>query len=203
MADTYKTIIHPSPGLYKEKGSKFMSFAYPVKSEEEIKNILKNLKKEFHDARHICYAWVLGPDKIKFRANDDGEPSGTGGKPILNQIHNHDLTNILIAVVRYFGGTLLGTAGLALAYRSSAADALSKAQITEANVDVCMQIRFPYELMNAVLTVIKDYRLEPVFRQADNMNIIEIRVPLKQMEGLKKKISSYKQVEIDILNNND
>ena len=117
MKDTFKTISIPAEGLFKDKGSKFISYAYPVSSEDQIREIVLNLKKEHHSARHHCYAWRLGPDKLIFRANDDGEPSSTAGKPILGQIQSHELTNILIVVVRYFGGTLLGVSGLINAYK--------------------------------------------------------------------------------------
>ncbi|MDP2112754.1 MAG: YigZ family protein, partial [Bacteroidota bacterium] len=129
MEDTYKTIEKPSEGLFKDKGSKFISFAFPVNSEDEIKDIVQSIKKEHHSARHHCYAWRLGADHLHFRANDDGEPSSTAGKPILGQIQSFDLTNILIVVVRYFGGTLLGVSGLINAYRSAALDAINQAEI--------------------------------------------------------------------------
>lgn len=124
MEDLYKTIAAPAEGLYKEKGSKFISLAYPVQSEGQIKEIVAELKDKFYDARHHCYAWMLGADKKNFRANDDGEPSSTAGRPILGQIQSNDLTNILIVVIRYFGGTKLGVSGLINAYREAAADAL-------------------------------------------------------------------------------
>ncbi len=132
--DLYKTIEEASTGIYKEKGSKFLAFAYPVATEYEVKDILDGLKKEYYDARHHCYAYVLGADKDKFRANDDGEPSSTGGKPILGQILSNDLTNIFIVVVRYFGGTKLGVSGLINAYRSAASDAINNAKIPGARL---------------------------------------------------------------------
>ena len=135
MEDFYKTIAVPAEGLYKEKGSKFISFAYPVQTEEQIKGIVAELKDKFYDARHHCYAWMLGAGKKNFRANDDGEPSSTAGRPILGQIQSNDLTNILIVVVRYFGGTKLGVSGLIHAYREAAADALNHAEIIEKTVD--------------------------------------------------------------------
>ena len=135
MEDTYKTIEKPSEGLFKDKGSKFISFAFPVDNEEEIKEIVQSIKKEHHSARHHCYAWRLGADQLLFRANDDGEPSSTAGKPILGQIQSFDLTNILIVVVRYFGGTLLGVSGLINAYRNAALDAINQAEIVEKLVE--------------------------------------------------------------------
>ena len=121
MTDLYKTIKHPSEGLYKEKGSKFLAFAYPVSSEEDIGRIITDLRKQYHDARHHCYAWRLGPEKDRFRVNDDGEPSGSAGKPIFGQIRSMDLSDVLVVVVRYFGGTLLGVGGLIRAYRAAVA----------------------------------------------------------------------------------
>jgi uncharacterized YigZ family protein len=131
MTDSYKTIKKESQGYFKDKGSKFLAFAFPVKSEEEIKEILTRLRKEHHSARHHCYAWRLGSEEITFRANDDGEPSSTAGKPILGQLLSFEVTNILIIVVRYFGGTLLGVSGLINAYKNAAADSLNNAEIIE------------------------------------------------------------------------
>ena len=148
MEDTYKTIEKPSEGLFKDKGSKFISLAFPVNSEEEIKEIVQSIKKEHHSARHHCYAWRLGADQLHFRANDDGEPSSTAGKPILGQIQSFDLTNILIVVVRYFGGTLLGVSGLINAYRSAALDAINQAEIVEKLVEKWLLVDFDYGAMN-------------------------------------------------------
>lgn len=157
--DTYRTIVTPSEGLYKEKGSKFLAFAFPVTSVEEVKPILERLKKEYYDARHHCYAYVLGADKEVFRANDDGEPSGTGGRPIHGQMLSADLTNMLIVVVRYFGGILLGASGLANAYKAAARDAIENASIVEKTVDVTFHLQFEYALMNEVMRIVKDFGL--------------------------------------------
>jgi uncharacterized YigZ family protein len=154
--DAYKTIKHPVEGLYKEKGSKFQAYAYPVQTEEEIKDRVEALKKKYHDARHHCYAFQLGTDGMNFRMNDDGEPSGTAGKPILGQIHSHEVTNILILVVRYFGGVKLGTGGLIQAYKAASADALDHADMVEYTIDKSFSIRFPYELMNPVMRVVDE-----------------------------------------------
>lgn len=129
FVDEYLTISKPSEGLFKDRGSKFLAFAYPVSSEDEIKEIQEHLRSEYHDARHHCYAYMLGKDKNVFRANDDGEPSSTAGKPILGQIKSYDLTNILIVVIRYFGGTKLGVSGLINAYKTAAEEALKNAKI--------------------------------------------------------------------------
>ncbi|WP_029164138.1 IMPACT family protein [Anaerophaga thermohalophila] len=154
--DFYTTIKQQVEGIYKEKGSKFLSFAFPVESEDDIKVYIDDLKKKYYDARHHCYAWELGPDGNNFRMNDDGEPSGTAGKPILGQIHSFGLTNILVVVVRYFGGVKLGTGGLIQAYKAATADALEKAEQTECTIDKSFSIRFPYDLMNPVMRVIDE-----------------------------------------------
>lgn len=159
MEDLYKTIESPSEGLFKDKGSKFIAFAYPVFSEEEIKEHLLRIKKEHFSARHHCYAWRLGANKEHFRANDDGEPSSSAGKPILGQIQSFDLSNILIVVVRYFGGTLLGVSGLINAYRAAAKDAIENANIIEKTVEDTFTIIFGYETMNDVMKIFKDEQL--------------------------------------------
>jgi uncharacterized YigZ family protein len=156
MSDTYKTIIAPTEGIYKEKGSKFLSFAIPVNSADEVKDIVKNYRKEYYDSRHVCYAYMLGADRKEFRANDDGEPSGTAGRPILGQINSRELTNILVIVVRYFGGILLGTGGLVVAYKEATTDALDQAEVIEKTVDESISIIFDYVLMNEVMRIIKD-----------------------------------------------
>ena len=158
--DTYLTVLEPSEGMYKDKGSKFLSFAFPVVSEEEIKKRLSELKKLHPSARHHCYAFRISADKQAYRSNDDGEPSNTAGKPILGQIQSRDLTNILIIVVRYFGGTLLGVSGLIQAYKLAASDALSNAKIVENTVNDVYELTFGYLLMNDVMKTIKDENLE-------------------------------------------
>jgi uncharacterized YigZ family protein len=157
--DTYKTIRSVSKGIYREKGSRFLSFAIPVSSQNEIKPILETYRKEYHDARHHCYSYMIGYDKNIWRSNDDGEPSGTAGKPIMGQINSNDLTNILIIVVRYFGGTLLGVSGLITAYKSSAAEAIANAEIIECTVIAYYRLIFPYTSMNDVMKIIKDENL--------------------------------------------
>ena len=158
--DTYFTIKEPSEGLFKDRGSKFLGLAFPVSSEEEIKKHLAEIKKLHPGANHHCYAFRLGADKQAYRANDDGEPSNTAGKPILGQIQSKDLTNILIVVVRYFGGTLLGVSGLINAYKLAALDAINNAQITEKTVNDFYSIRFDYVHMNEVMKIIKDQELK-------------------------------------------
>lgn len=190
MEDTYKTISEPSEGLFKDKGSKFISFAYPVTSEDEIREIVQSIKKEHHSARHHCYAWRLGHEKLQFRANDDGEPSSTAGKPILGQIQSFDLTNILIVIVRYFGGTLLGVSGLINAYRNAALDAINQAEIIERLVEKHLVIEFEYGAMNEVMKIFKDEKLPQIDPQFDLKCRIETQIRLSDLsrieEGLKK-----------------
>lgn len=169
MKDTYKTIAAKSTGYFKDKGSKFMAYAFPVVSEDETKEILENLKKERHNARHHCYAWRLGTEEITYRANDDGEPSSTAGKPILGQLQSFDVTNVFLVVVRYFGGTLLGTSGLINAYKTAAADALNKAKIITKTIEVKYKLHFTYPLMNDVMTIIKQ----------ENLNIIDTQFEIE------------------------
>lgn len=155
MMDSYKTLSDESVGEFRDRGSKFIAYAVPVFSESEIQAHLEAVKKLHPKSRHCCYAWRLGLDGNQFRANDDGEPSGTAGKPILGQIDSFGLSNVLIAVVRYFGGTLLGTSGLITAYRQSAAEALQNARVEERFVEQCFKIRFDYGLMSAVMSAAK------------------------------------------------
>jgi uncharacterized YigZ family protein len=155
-SDKYKTIRSSSEGIYKEKGSRFLSFAFPVGSQEEIKPILERMRKEYYDARHHCYGYMLGRDRLIWRINDDGEPSGTAGRPILGQINSFGLTNILIVVIRYFGGTLLGVSGLINAYKSAAADAIGNAEIIERTLHEYYRIDFQYISMNDVMKILKE-----------------------------------------------
>ncbi|MFA8301126.1 MAG: YigZ family protein [Hyphomicrobiales bacterium] len=154
--DVYRSIVKSSEGLYKEKGSKFISIAIPVLSEEDIRIHLEKIKKQYYDARHHCYAYRLGEYHDKFRANDDGEPSGTAGKPILGQIQSFELTNILIVVVRYFGGTKLGASGLITAYKTAAREAIESAEFIEKTIDDRYVIHFDYPMMNEVMRVFKE-----------------------------------------------
>jgi uncharacterized YigZ family protein len=197
-ADTYKTILTGSSGLHKDKGSKFISAAYPVSTETEIKTILEEVRKEHHEARHHCYAYVLGKDKETWRANDDGEPSGTAGRPILGQIRSAGLTNVLIVVSRYFGGTLLGVSGLINAYKSAAESALSNAKITDHIIYGSYVITFPYSAMNDVMKVLKEenviqtdhtFDLECMIRiQFRISSTDKILSRLSRIEGLKYKL---------------
>jgi len=155
QGDTFKTVKTISDGIYKEKGSKFIAFAHPVISVDEVKIILEQYRKTYYDARHVCYAYILGPDGDTYRANDDGEPSGTAGRPIHSQILSFGLTNVLVVVIRYFGGVLLGTGGLVVAYKSAAADALGSADIIEKTVDTDYSFSFEFPFMNDVMRIVK------------------------------------------------
>ena len=159
---TYKEVKSHTAGIYKEKGSKFIAYSYPVYSEQEVKEKLEEIKKIEHSARHHCYAYVLHADKSAWRANDDGEPSSTAGKPILGQIQSNDLTNILIVVVRYFGGVKLGVPGLIRSYKMAAADAISKATIITKTIKEYYEVSFKYPQMNDVMRLVKEFDLEVV-----------------------------------------
>ncbi len=165
MDDFYKTIEKESSGYFKDKGSKFLAFAFPVKNEDEIKEILLRVKKEHHSARHHCYAWRMGTEEINFRANDDGEPSSTAGKPILGQLQSFEVTNTLVIVVRYFGGTLLGVSGLINAYRTAASEALKNAEIKTKLIEQCFELDFTYNELNDVMQIIKQENLNTITTQ--------------------------------------
>jgi uncharacterized YigZ family protein len=194
MEDTYKTIDQPAEGLFKDKGSKFIAYAYPVYSEDEIKEHIQRIKKEHFSARHHCYAWRLGADKLQFRANDDGEPSSTAGRPILGQIQSFDLTNILIVVVRYFGGTLLGVSGLINAYKTAAADVLHNATIVEKVVEQRLTIEFDYGAMNDVMKVFKDENLVQLNNQFDLRCRLQTLVRLGELNRIQEKFSKIEGV---------
>lgn len=159
-SEIYTTIAAPSEGLYKEKGSKFLAFAYPVSTEDEIKNLLQDLRKKFFDARHHCYAYRLGPDGATWRVNDNGEPSSTAGKPIFGQLISFGLSDVLVVVIRYFGGIKLGVSGLINAYRTAARDALEHAQTVEKQVRENITLEYTYEQTNAVMKAIRDLQAE-------------------------------------------
>lgn len=158
--DTYREIVKPSEGFFKDKGSKFYAHAYPVHSEEEVKTHLEELKKKYYDARHHCYSWVLNPDKSAFRINDDGEPSGSAGRPINGQLQSFDLTNIFVVVVRYFGGTKLGIPGLINAYKTATKEAIEDAEIVEKHIKDIYSVHFNYPEMNIVMKILKDEELK-------------------------------------------
>ena len=191
IKDTFLTIAAAAEGLYKDRGSKFLAFAYPINNDEEVKSLVQHLKKEHHSARHHCYAYRIGNEGEHYRANDDGEPSGTAGKPILGQLLSHNLTNILVVVVRYFGGTLLGVSGLINAYKNSTIEAINQAEIIEKIIENNYLLEFEYPIQNNVMKVIKDHNLE-IIKTAYDLNCkIEIAVRLnneEQVSGLFQKI---------------
>ena len=197
--DEYKTIGKHSEGSYKEKGSKFLAFALPAKSEEDVKEHLGRLRKEYHDARHHCYAYRLGSDKSAYRYNDDGEPSGTAGKPIYGQILSYDLTNILIVVIRYFGGTKLGVSGLINAYKSAARDALEEARIISKTIKDIYSIRFEYPLMNDIMRIIKDEELHIVRQDFQLSCELDLGVRKSRSTRIYDKFAGIHGVQIEYL----
>lgn len=176
--DLYRTVDQEAEAACRERSSKFLSWIFPVRSEEEIRQHLDALRKRFFDATHHCYAWRLGPRGEAFRANDDGEPSGTAGKPILGQLLSHDLTDCLIVVVRYFGGTKLGVPGLIAAYRESAAAAIEAARIVERTVDRTVTVDFPYVAMNDIMRVVKE--LQPRIEAQEFDNLCTMRLTIRE-----------------------
>lgn len=189
MTDEYKTITEViGEGFYSEKRSKFLAFAHHVETIDEIKDILASYRKKYYDARHVCYAYVLGADKADFRANDDGEPSSTAGKPILGQINSYDLTNVLVIVVRYYGGVNLGTGGLIVAYRTAAADALDHATIETRLVEDVVTYSFPYPMMNAVMRVIKEMQPRIVSQTFDNTCSISMSIRQEMAPVLRDRL---------------
>lgn len=200
MEDTYKTISNPSEGIFKDKGSKFISYAFSVTTETEIRDILQSIKKEHHSARHHCYAWRLGYDKLLYRANDDGEPSSTAGKPILGQIQSYDLTDILIVVVRYFGGTLLGVSGLINAYRNAALNAINHAEIIEKIVEHKLIVEFDYGVMNEVMKIFKDEKLPQANPLFDLRCRIDTLVRLTDFERIRKEFLKIEGLKILLAN---
>lgn len=197
--DTYHTIAGPSEGLYKEKGSKFLAFAYPVHNTDEVKQHLEALRKEYYDARHHCYAYILGSTKDVYRVNDDGEPSGTGGRPIHGQLLSADLTDTLIVVVRYFGGVLLGASGLANAYKTAARDAIEHAEIVEKTIDVRYRLQFEYVLMNDVMRIVKEFGLTPMNQDYNLDCRLELSVRQSQSVRLYDALAKLRAVTIETL----
>jgi uncharacterized YigZ family protein len=181
MTDEYRTLKTEGEGYYTDKRSKFLAFARHVSTVEEIKEILARYRKKYFDARHVCYAYMLGPERTDFRANDDGEPSSTAGKPILGQINSNELTDILIVVVRYYGGVNLGTSGLIVAYREAAADAIAHSEIETRQVEEIITYNFPYPMMNDVMRIVKDMQPRIVSQTYDNT--CEIRLSIRKSEA--------------------
>lgn len=189
ISDTYRSIAAPSKGIYKELGSKFLAFAHPVETEEEAKNIIAALRKEYFDARHHCFAWRLGLTGEPYRFSDDGEPSSTAGRPIHGQLLSQELSDILVVVVRYFGGVKLGVPGLIRAYRTATQDALANATIIEKVAGEHFTIQFGYLQMNDVMKVLKDLGITPLKQEFDLDCRMEVRVRLNQIEDFQKQLA--------------
>lgn len=194
--DTYKTIAAPAESVYTEKRSKFIAIALPVRTLAEIKAYLDEYQKKYYDARHVCYAYMLGAERKEFRANDNGEPSGTAGKPILGQINSNELTDILVIVVRYFGGIKLGTSGLIVAYKTAAAQALSEAQIIEKTVDEQVTVVFEYPFMNDIMRIVKEESPEILNQSYDMDCVMTLRIRKSQMPRLRMRLEKVEIARI-------
>lgn len=189
MTDEFKTIKNTSEGFYSEKRSKFLAFAHHVETLDEIKELLALYRKKYYDARHVCYAYMLGAAREDFRANDDGEPSSTAGKPILGQINSHELTDVLIVVVRYYGGVNLGTSGLIVAYREAAADAIAHAEVEMRQVEDYVTYDFPYVMMNDVMRIVKEMQPRIVSQTYDNTCRIVLAIRQPDAPKLRQRLS--------------
>ena len=189
MTDEFKTIATTSEGYYTEKRSKFLAFAHHVETIDDIKELLAGYRKKYYDARHVCYAYMLGAERTEYRANDDGEPSSTAGKPILGQINSAELTDILIVVVRYYGGVNLGTSGLIVAYREAAADALAHATIETRQEEEVVTYSFSYPQMNDVMRIVKDMNPRILSQTYDNVCQIELSIRKREAEQLRNRLS--------------
>ena len=196
MSDFFKTVKGISQGLYQEKMSKFISFAEPVQSADEAKAVIKKYQNQYHDARHVCWAYMIGTDRSEYLSSDNGEPSGTAGKPILGQINSFELTNIVIVVVRYFGGIKLGTSGLIVAYREAAAEAINAGEILECHEQTTITFTFAYLGMNDVMKVIKSEDLRIVSQDFDNCCTMTIQLDADKAEPLKKRLTDLGGVSI-------
>ena len=188
ISDRYGSIAAPSTGIYKDKGSKFLAFAYPVETEEQAKEHIADLKKEYFDARHHCYAWRIGHQGQSWRANDDGEPSSTAGRPILGQILSAGLSDVLVVVVRYFGGIKLGVPGLIKAYKTAAAEALANAAVTEKVATETLRLSFDYFRTNEVMKILKEMGLHPLIQSFDTQCILTVAVPLGRLEAFRRAL---------------
>lgn len=196
FSDTFLTIAKPVEGLFKDKGSRFISLAFPVDSEEEIKLIISDLRKQYHDARHHCYAYILGADKAAYRVNDDGEPAGSAGRPIFNVLISNDLTNILVVVVRYFGGTKLGIPGLINAYKEATRSAISQATIVERIVMETYFLEFGFNDLNEVMRIIKEHSLKLMDSQFDNTCQVKIQCRRGEADAVIGKLKKIRNLSI-------
>lgn len=194
--DVYKTIEAISEGYITEQRSKFMAYAVPVSTQEEIKKCVDEYRKKYYDARHVCWAYMLGSDRTTFRVNDDGEPSSTAGKPILGAINSHQLTNVLIIVIRYFGGVKLGTGGLTAAYKAAAHDAIVNARIVEKTVDEDIEISFEYPFLNGIMKIVKEENPSILSQTFDNDCNMILRIRKSRAEMLKSKLLKVETVKV-------
>ena len=199
IKDSYLTIEGNSEAIFKERSSKFLCYAFHVESEEEIAARLEPLRKQYYDATHHCYAWRLGPRGEHFRANDDGEPSSTAGKPILGQLLSHEVTNCLVVVVRYFGGTKLGVPGLIAAYKESTAQVLAECEIIEKTVDVTLRVEFAYVAMNDVMRIVKDMQPRIVEQTFDNLCTMTLSIRESESEQLLGRLNKVEGATVDVL----
>ena len=197
--DSFKTIARAAETTYRQLSSKFLVYAYPVETEEEIKEHLEALRKRWFDATHHCYAWRLGAHGELFRANDDGEPSSTAGKPILGQLLSQEVTNCLVVVVRYFGGTKLGVPGLIAAYKESTAQVLAECEIIEKTVDVVYNVQFSYMAMNDIMRIVKDMQPRIVSQEFDNMCNMTLAIREADAEQLEGRLSKVEGAVVDVL----
>ncbi len=196
FGDTYRTINKPSEGIFRDRGSKFIAYAFPLKSEAELKDLVNRIGSEHPKARHCCWALRLTTDRSVFRLNDDGEPSGTAGRPILNVMLSLDITDALVIVVRYFGGTLLGVPGLINAYKTASSDALNNAEIIEKSVNYSYHLEFDYLSINEVMRIIKDENLEIIKQNLDNYCLLEIVISKQQLEKVLQKLKNVREIKI-------
>lgn len=193
LVDHYKTISKVSPEvLYKEKGSKFLGYAFPISSEEEVASVIQDLKVKHHKARHWCYAWRLGVENETFRVNDDGEPNNSAGQPIYGQLLSHELTNVLVVVVRYFGGTKLGVGGLVQAYKTAANLALESSKIIQKTVDVIFEIKFDYAHMNKIMRIIKEENIYVLEQKMEISCCFKLAVRKREAENVRSKIENLR-----------
>lgn len=196
MSDTYLTITAPSEGIYREKMSRFLAFAHPVSKAEEAKTVVKEYAKKYFDARHVCWAYMIGAARQEFQSNDNGEPSGTAGKPILGQINSFGLTNIVIVVVRYFGGIKLGTSGLIVAYREAAREAIVAAEIVERHEETEISFTFPYLAMNEVMKAVKSQEIRILSQQFDNSCRMSVAIRSDMADVLNNRIRNISGASI-------
>lgn len=195
--DTYKTIVKQTEAIYTEKRSKFIAFALPVTTHEEIKEHLDYFQKKYYDARHVCYAYMLGPERKDFRANDNGEPSGTAGKPILGQILSNELTDILVVVIRYFGGIKLGTSGLIVAYKAAAAEAIELAETVEKTVDDTLTVLFEYPFMNSVMRIVKEEEPQIITQSYDMDCSMTLSIRSSLMPRLRSRLEKVETLRFE------